>query len=225
MQTSRFLPLDASRKKGIIEDMETPSLRAALKEWAVAIRALREGRQVMLLRKGGILDAGGQFQVEAREVLLFPTYMHEEEQAGLLQPCYGAWVQEEARRRATTELNASPDSKPGEVVRIDAWARITDAVQVTNPDALHTLAMQHIYSEKFLNFRIENEPNKQLYALFLRAYDLPKSILVPMQPDYYGCRSYVTFDEPIATEGSTPCTSDHTYDERVRVTKRLLTGG
>ena len=46
------------------------TLTVALKEWAVAIRALREGRQVMLLRKGGIREAEGEFVVVAGTFLI-----------------------------------------------------------------------------------------------------------------------------------------------------------
>ena len=188
------------------------SLSAALKEWAVAVRALREGRQVILLRKGGIHDAGGEFSVEARDVLLFPTYLHEEEQAGTLQPCYEAWRAEEERRRPA-----------GEDVRIEAAARITDILPVDRPDALFTLGSQHIYSPEFLRFRIENDPHRPLYCLFLRAYDLPSPVTIPMEMDYYGCKSWVTLAEPVSAAGAAPAMSDAAYSERVRITKELLT--
>lgn len=123
------------------------ALSAALKEWAVTVRALREGRQVFLLRKGGILDAGGQFDVEARDVLLFPTYLHEDEQREALQPCYRQWLTEETRRRPI-----------GDVERISAWGRITEMCAVTNPDALYALSSQHIFSDALLKFRIESAP-------------------------------------------------------------------
>ena len=45
-------------------------LRSALKEWAVGIRALREGRQVLLLRKGGLRDANGEFALESPTTLV-----------------------------------------------------------------------------------------------------------------------------------------------------------
>jgi hypothetical protein len=190
------------------------SLRTALKEWAVAIRALREGRQVLLLRKGGIYEEGGEFEVAAREVLLFPPYLHEDEQQDALQPCYTTWREEETR------LKPSRD-----VVRISAWAQITDIHQVTNPTALFKLSSQFIYSDSFLTYRIENEPAKPLYALFLRAYELPQPVVVPMEMDYYGCKSWITLTEPIDLSGATPCLSDRTYAERVRVTLRILKEG
>ena len=193
------------------------SLDTALKEWAVAVRALREGRQVILLRKGGIREAEGEFVVEAREVLLFPTFEHQMEQPGTLQPCYSAWLEEEQARRPS-----------GENARIEAAARITDILVVTNFDALLKLGNQHIYSEKFIRYRIENEPGtrervKPLYCLFLRAYDLPSPVTVPMEMDYYGCKSWITLAEPISLQGATPAMGDAAYAERVRITRDLLT--
>lgn len=188
-------------------------LSVALKEWAVAVRALREGRQILLLRKGGIREEAGEFEVQARDVLLMPTYEHQEEQAGTLQPCYGSWLREEERRRPQ-----------GEQIRFTVWARITDILVVRDFDALFALKSQHIYDDAFLRFRIQTYPEKPLFALFLRAYELPSPVLLPMEMDYYGCRSWVTLTEAVSVEGAKPVLSDHTYAERVRVTRRLLTG-
>jgi len=187
------------------------SLNTALKEWAVAIRALREGRMVLLLRKGGIREEEGEFEVRFRNVILFPTYLHEEEQQDALQPCYTAWRTEETRFKPSSET-----------VRLTTWAQITHIHLVSQPGNLYKLSSQIIYSDSFLRFRIENEPTKPLYALFLRAFELPRPVTIPMELDYYGCKSWITLAEPIATEGSTACLSEHTYNERVRVTRRIL---
>ena len=56
------------------------SLQVGLKEWAVVCGALASGRQMVLLRKGGIYEAAGEFEVEHREFLLFPTYLHQNPQ-------------------------------------------------------------------------------------------------------------------------------------------------
>src|SRR5687767_8620791 len=53
------------------------SLSVALKEWAVVCRALESGAQMILLRKGGIYEAAGEFELEHRQFLLFPTYLHQ----------------------------------------------------------------------------------------------------------------------------------------------------
>ncbi len=51
--------------------------RYAFKEWAVTCMALATGRQSLLLRKGGIHERGGRFEVEHNEFWLFPTRFHQ----------------------------------------------------------------------------------------------------------------------------------------------------
>ena len=51
----------------------------ALKEWAAVCRALEEGRQSVLLRKGGIIEETRDFALVERRFLLFPTYEHQDE--------------------------------------------------------------------------------------------------------------------------------------------------
>ena len=54
--------------------MKIPN-HTALKEWASVIDALGDGRQVILIRKGGIADP--KFGVEAERFYLYPTYFHQ----------------------------------------------------------------------------------------------------------------------------------------------------
>jgi hypothetical protein len=49
-------------------------MTTALKEWSAAVHALLDGRQTVLLRKGGIHEK--RFAVAAQEFLLFPTVAH-----------------------------------------------------------------------------------------------------------------------------------------------------
>ncbi len=46
----------------------------ALKEWSAVVHALLDGRQTVLLRKGGIGEK--RFDVAASEFVLFPTVAH-----------------------------------------------------------------------------------------------------------------------------------------------------
>ncbi len=54
-----------------------PTISTGLKEWATICNALERGRQIVLLRKGGIHESAGEFELEHREFLLFPTYLHQ----------------------------------------------------------------------------------------------------------------------------------------------------
>ena len=49
----------------------------ALKEWAAVCLALSDGRQSLLLRKGGIAEGRGGFRMEHDEFWLFPTQFHQ----------------------------------------------------------------------------------------------------------------------------------------------------
>ena len=54
-------------------------LQHAFKEWAVICKALAEGRQAIILRKGGIAEEGETFRLEHKQFWLFPTYLHQQE--------------------------------------------------------------------------------------------------------------------------------------------------
>ena len=49
----------------------------ALKEWAVAVKAMSKGEQILILRKGGIHRADKEFRVVHPDFLLYPTYEHQ----------------------------------------------------------------------------------------------------------------------------------------------------
>ena len=58
-------------------------LSIAFKEWAVICRALADGRQSLILRKGGIAEVGGVFRPEHDAFLLYPTFFHEQHRTGI----------------------------------------------------------------------------------------------------------------------------------------------
>ena len=49
-----------------------------LKEWATVVKALEQGKQTVILRKGGILETASGFNVESKKFFLFPTWEHQE---------------------------------------------------------------------------------------------------------------------------------------------------
>lgn len=186
-------------------------LTIALKEWAVVQRSLLEGHQIILLRKGGLTEETGDFDLRANQFLLYPTYEHETERAGDVQPCFGQWLrEEEARKPLPTE------------VRIEAAAEVTDVVRVDNRDRLLALAPQHIWSPQFIHGRYDWEPYKPVFVLLLRAYHLAEPKTLPVRREYGGCRSWIELAEPIATAGAVPAISDVRYARRRELTLSLL---
>jgi len=106
------------------------SLQVALKEWAVVCQALGSGRQIMLLRKGGIYEAAGEFELENREFLLFPTYLHQNAQ--MLKPEAQGGVEKR-------------DAEPGEVT-LSAAGIVTDIVQLQSREQIQQIDDEHVWA-------------------------------------------------------------------------------
>ncbi len=187
------------------------TLTTALKEWAVVQRSLLEGHQIVLLRKGGLIEDTGDFDLKARQFLIYPTYEHETERAEDLQPCFGQWLREEEARKLP----------PGEI-RIEAAAEVSDVVRVGDRAKLLNLAPQHIWSRQFIDGRYDWEPYKPVFVLLLRAYRLPSPIVLPVTRAYGGCRSWIELAEPVSTAGAVPAVSDERYARRRELTLALL---
>ena len=49
----------------------------AFKEWAVTVRALAEGEQLLTLRKGGLREPGRPFKLAHERFFLYPTFEHQ----------------------------------------------------------------------------------------------------------------------------------------------------
>jgi len=194
-------------------EMLSNELTVALKEWAVVQRSLLEGHQIILLRKGGLIEESGEFDLRAGQFLLYPTFEHETERAGDVQPCFGQWLQEEEARKTT----------PTEI-RIEAAAEVTDVLRVDDRAKLLTLAPQHIWSPQFIHGRYDWEPYKPVFVLLLRAYRLAAPVVRPVLRQYGGCRSWIELAEPVSTAGAVPAVSDERYGRRRELTLRLLQG-
>ncbi|MEG4963558.1 MULTISPECIES: DUF1802 family protein [unclassified Microcoleus] len=184
------------------------STTRALKEWNVAVNALELGQTIMLLRKGGISEQAGQFNVADKQVLLYPTFEHQ--QPDLLKP-------EFADRVKTVESGWHP-----EVIKIGNWAEITDVFLVAWEPAITALFPYHIWNEKFVSDRLKWKQNQPIYILLLRVYRLPEIREIPYIPEYGGCRSWIDLADPISLEGTKAVLSDREYIERSNQIRNLI---
>jgi hypothetical protein len=173
----------------------------AFKEWAVACEALRQGRQILLIRKGGIREEGGVFRVADSEFFLLPTYEHQN--AGLLQPEFAARLQ---------ALQSEP--RDPNTITIDSYAVVDTVAQARGEAQLSAVANDHIWNAEYVRQRFDFNPYDPLYLILLRVYTLPTPAIVPMQPAYVGCKSWVTLDRPLSTQGATPALSDAEFSAR-----------
>jgi hypothetical protein len=179
----------------------TVATSVAFKEWAVTVRALATGQQIVLVRKGGIREEGREFRVEEPRFLLYPTYEHQ--RADLLQPPY--------RADLDAVLAAPP---PSGSVRLDHWAEVTDVYETLEAAEVEALAPHFIWTTGYAEERLRWRPKKPLYVLLLRVYRLAETHDVPVLPSYLGCKSWVELEQPISLEGLTPTLDDAAYAAR-----------
>src|SRR5262245_49455983 len=134
-----------------------------------------QGRQIVILRKGGIVEPGGAFRVEHDEFLLFPTYLHQS--ADNLVP---------AARHLLDEAEAEIPSA-GQII-FRHFATVTDSFRVESQEALVRLRGYHVWSDEVVEERFHRW-QKSLHVLVVRVYALPQPATAPTHDEYTGCKS------------------------------------
>jgi len=174
------------------------SLNVALKEWASVCQALEEGRQMVLLRKGGIYEAAGEFEVEHREFLLFPTYLHQNK--AMLKP-------------AEHERFEARSAEPAEVA-ISAACVVSDIIELKSRGQIDGIDDEHVWTPPLIDMRFNYRPENPLYLLLVRAHRLHQPVMLANTPAYAGCKSWVPLEHPIETGGATAVMDDVKFEHR-----------
>jgi hypothetical protein len=161
-------------------------LSIAFKEWAVVCRAIASGRQTVILRKGGIAEAGGVFRPEHSEFLLYPTFFHEHRNG--------------VKVDFLPLLEAAEAEKPEPgTIRFTHFVRVTDVKHVTDLDAALALDPLHAWTPDVVRQRFHYR-TPGLYVLTVRSLALPEPAVRVERPEYAGCKTWVELDQPVTTE-------------------------
>ena len=184
------------------------TINAALKEWNVAINALANGKTIMLLRKGGIREEGGCFTVAHQQVLLYPTFEHQ--QIDLVKPEYA------------TQVEVVDSGWHPEQIKITSCAEITHVLRVSDESILNKLFFYHIWNDKFVSDRLKWKPQQPIYILLLRTYKLPQIHKISYRPEYGGCRSWIELEKTINITGLIPVLNDDDYRQLSREICRMI---
>jgi hypothetical protein len=173
----------------------------ALKEWAVVCNALESGRQVVVLRKGGILEYRQGFEVKHEKFLMFPTFEHQS--AKYLQPDYAGKL---------AELLKNPP--PAGITRLASYAEAKEVREVRDRAVLHRLGGFHVWNESYVNARMDYNPSKPMSVVLLRVFRLNNPIQVRNHDAWAGCKSWVPVDIDDAgiESDSIPVLSDSEFD-------------
>ena len=187
-------------------------MRAAFKEWAVVVDALGRGNQSIILRKGGISEGRGGFQMQHERFLLFPTLFHQQRESVI--PAAQARYDEIAR-------NFPPKDK----VRFEYFAEVVQAKQLHSQAEMNALHGQHIWRDEVIAERFDWGKSKSIYALAVRVYRLPQTVELPMLSTYDGCKSWIELDHEVHTDGAKPVLDEITFDARLTRFRNAIAEG
>lgn len=182
------------------------TLNVALKEWAVVCRAMQQGRQILLLRKGGIHESGGEFEIEHRHFLFFPTYLHQNPRM----------LKEEAH------AGFEPHSTEPAQLQLAVAGYVTDIIQLQSRQQMDELDDLHIWTSPLVDLRFNYRPENPLYLLIVRASRLGTPVMVENTPAYAGCKSWVPLEQTVSTAGATPVLSDTDFQVKRQLIRARL---
>ncbi len=178
--------------------MLPPELSIALKEWSVVCDALADGRQIVLLRKGGIYESAGEFEVEHRQFVLFPTVVHQK-----------AEHLKESERSKVMPQSAEPDR-----ILIRAAGEVTDIIELRDRAQMDAIDDAHIWAPPLIDMRFNYRPENPLYLLIVRAWRLPQPVEIANTIAYAGCKSWVPLDQPVRLCDAVPALDDAAFESR-----------
>ncbi len=181
-------------------------LNVALKEWNATTAALEAGRQILLLRKGGLLDPGGVFELEYPQFWLAPTRFHQDK--NLVKPADVAYLDAFEAERG--------------IIHLKTLARVakTWAVSLEEVDKLKQL--DHIWSDHWLETRFDYQPENPLLVVALRVSVLPQTQQLEMRPQYSGCKSWIELETAISTGNAQTVLTDEEFTAKLAAAEQIL---
>ncbi len=147
----------------------------ALKEWSSVVRALEEGTQSVILRKGGIHDDEGGITFGSGTFALFPT--HEHQDASAIKPDFRHYLGD-----------GVPHGDSFNTVR--SYATVIATSEVWPGPALDALSPMHIWSDDYVSKRAAWKPERPIWAALLRVHKAAES-RVQTGPEHAGCKSWI----------------------------------
>lgn len=189
--------------------MATPpaTCSVAFKEWAGVCDALADGRQSIILRKGGIREepGPGAFIPEYHEFWLYPTAVHQAQQG----------LRSEAAPRSV------PAGVPGSTIPISLLARVELIGRIRDEGRLAALDDFHVLTAETVRSRFRYR-TPGLWVLATRIRRREPALPVVATPEHAGCKTWVMLDEPLPTSGLAPALDDAEWSSRLDRLKCLL---
>ncbi len=189
----------------------TPSgvsaITVGFKDWGLICAALGDGRQSIILRKGGIAEGRQGFRFKHAEFYLFPTQYHQ--QSAMVRP----------EELANLRLEPAP---PAGAVEIRSFFTLEFAVWVDRWETVENLTPFHVWRDEVARARFEYEGQAGLQCAFGRVYRLDRPWLLADRPSFGGCRSWIELPSHPADIGFAPAIGDELHAERAAAVRDVL---
>jgi hypothetical protein len=183
-------------------------LSHAFKEWAVVCQALASGRQALIIRKGGIAEAGGTFTPEHHRFWLSPTYVHQQRDG--IKPESVPLLEEVERQRPSHGM-----------LRFSHFAEVSGVYPVHHLPAVLLLGRLHIWSEETVRKRFGYRA-PGLFVLPVRIFRVPEPFTLPERAEYEGCKTWVELEPPLPTDSGVAVLDDRTHANLLEQLDQLL---
>lgn len=182
----------------------------ALKEWATVLEAMGRGEQIILIRKGGLIEPGSGFELTAENFVFYPTFEHQA--VNYLRPEFQRYFEEASKRRAAEGQ-----------VRFELAGVPAASWRVKDSGMIERLQGAHIYNGEFATQRLKWQPDMPLLIAAIRVWRLAEPQSTAISPQYAGCKSWVQLNHPISLAGAKPVLDDAAFDQRLRALAGQLT--
>ena len=184
------------------------NIQLACKEWASVCAALASGRQSILLRKGGIAEPTGDFQVQSKWFWLYPTYVHQQQ----------------------NQLRETEWLEKGEIFKAHAkkilffhLAEVVETFHVMNLDILEKLEPFHVLSKECIGSRFAYR-TPGLTVMLVKIHKVLEPVEIDETPFYLGCKSWVNLESPLNAIDSTPVLDSKVFSSEIVKIKSLIQG-
>jgi hypothetical protein len=178
-------------------------MSAAFKEWAIVCEALGEGRQSILIRKGGIAEGRAGFAFKHSEFLLFPTWFHEQ-----------------VRKTTLPAATPVPD-EPVEELEIRYAVTVEWTRLVTDLDVIRNLREFHILQDSVVEERFRYDETQGVHVALVRVFRLDPPSRLKNERKYGGCRSWLELPD-FGESAWVSVISDEEHNRRRELIESLL---
>jgi len=168
---------------------------AALKEWAIVCKAAEDGKQVLLFRKGGIMEYRNGFELKHKNFFLFPTFEHQSMES--IRGEYKKEFENLTKQHEQKDLNSTVPNDSQifpDTTTINSFVEISYFNEINDINKLEKLEKFHIWNLDYVKMRFNYNPKKPLFLVLLRTYKLKDAIKIHNKPEWSGCKSWIQID-------------------------------